>query len=216
MNSSLPPEFKNRVLLAAAQTPSMTRTQARSRAIVYSMLASIPMFIALFIAGGPRNAAGRPFVVTVVLTVGCLLLAIGATFLSSLRSRWMTGVNRGITYFLVLGMPLLYCAWIAGFHGVFEPPFERLGIRCFFLSLCSAPWPFAVMVTWRKTIEPHHPALLGAALGAVSGAWAGLMVVLFCPLSEPGHVARGHLLPFVVLIAAGSRLGARLFAVKSA
>ncbi len=215
MSPQLSPDFKGRVLLAAANSPSLTRKQAQWRAVSFSILAAIPMLSALYLAGGPEHASGRPFIVTVVLTLGCFILAIVATWLVSMKSRWMTNTPRTIALFLVLFLPILYSLWIAVFYGSFEPPFERLGIRCFILTLVSAPWPFAAMVTWRKTLELHRPGLLGAAFGAVSGTWAGLMVVLFCPLSEPGHVARGHLLPFAVLMMAGWCLGEKLFAVKS-
>jgi hypothetical protein len=215
MNPVPSDDFKERVLRAAAQTPSLTRLGAWSRAFGFSILAAIPMLALLFYAGGPRHAAARPLAVTIATTIGCLMISMVATWVVSSRTQWMTGASREASWFVALGLPILYAAWIAAFHGHYEPPFERLGIRCFILTLTAAPWPFVAMVTWRKMVEPHHPRVLGAAFGAAAGMWAGLTVVLFCPLSEFGHVARGHLLPFVVLIAAGSLLGAWFFAVKS-
>jgi hypothetical protein len=126
----------------------------------------------------------------------------------------MIGRGRAALWLIALGTPLLLAAWLIGWHTTYADPFERLGLRCFALTLATAPWPFAAMVASRKTIDPHHPSLLGAAFGAAAGAWAALMVVLWCPLAEPGHVARGHLLPFVVLISAGALLGRRLFGLK--
>jgi len=215
MNASIPPDLKDRVLLAVANTPSVTRSEARRRAAGYSVLAAIPMVILLFLAGGPGHAEGRPFGVTLALTAGCLIMAMGATWMAASRTRWMMGPGQLTCVFIALGLPLVYVTWIGAFHGLYTPPFERFGIRCFFLALAAAPWPYAAMAMWRKLIEPRHPALLGGVFGAVAGAWSGLVVVLFCPLSEPAHLARGHWLPFVVLVAAGSRIGSRLFGIEN-
>jgi len=215
MNAPIPPDLKQKVLLAVANTPSKTRSEAHWRAAAYAFLAAIPMLALLVLAGGPGRSSGRPGVVTLAIVLGCLVISVLATWIASARTRWMLGHGRALMHFVAFGMPILYAAWIAAFHNLYEPPFERLGIRCFFLALASAPWPFLAMAKWRKLIEPHHPALLGGVFGAVAGTWAGLVVVLFCPLTDPGHVARGHLLPFVVLVAAGAQFGKRLFAVKS-
>ena len=215
MNAPIPPDLKEKVLLAVANTPSKTRAQARWRAAGYTFLAAIPMLALLFLAGGPGRSSGRPRVMTLAILLGCLVISVLSTWIASARTRWMLGHGRALMHFVAFGMPILYTAWISAFYPLYEPPFERLGIRCFFVALASAPWPFMAMAMWRKLIEPHQPSLLGGVFGAVAGMWAGLVVVLFCPLTDPGHVARGHLLPFVVLIAAGALLGKRLFAVSS-
>lgn len=217
MTPAAPADLKRRVLAAAAEEPSLTRPEARYRAVVASLLASIPMAAALLIAGGPGHAEGRPLTVTILQSIGCAALAAFVTWAAGSRAHGIARPRsrRVELWLLAIGAPLLLAVWICAFHSAYQAPFERLGVRCFALALVTAPWPFAAMVMWRKVIEPHRPALLGAALGAASGLWSGLMVILWCPLSDPGHVARGHLSPFILFVGLGAILGARLFRVKS-
>ena len=45
--------------------------------------------------------------------------------------------------------------------------------------------------------------------GAAAGAWAAVMVELWCLLALPEHILVGHVLPLVALAAAGAALSAR-------
>ena len=55
----------------------------------------------------------------------------------------------------------------------------------------------------------------GAALGVASGACAGLMVILWCPVAAPVHMAIGHVLPIVALAMIGSVLGHHVIALRA-
>lgn len=55
---------------------------------------------------------------------------------------------------------------------------------------------------------------LGAGIGAVCGAWAGLLVDIWCPLVNLPHVLFGHVLPLALLVAAGTLLGQRVLGVR--
>jgi hypothetical protein len=212
---SIPSDLKQRVLEARRRTPSMTRPQSRARTLAGAALAALALIGALYIAGGPGHAEGRPLAMTVAISLGSAAIAALATWGAASRTRWMLGRGRATLWIIALGTPVLLAAWLICWHAAYVDPFERLGARCFLLTLATAPWPFAAMVASRKTIDPRHPGLLGAALGAAAGAWAGVMVDLWCPLAEPGHVARGHVLPFVVLVPVAALLGRRLFSLKS-
>ena len=59
------------------------------------------------------------------------------------------------------------------------------------LSVGMAVWPLVGMILIRKQSNPVHPGITGAALGAASGAWAGVVVDLWCPVSHPAHIALG-------------------------
>jgi hypothetical protein len=48
----------------------------------------------------------------------------------------------------------------------------------------------------------------------VAGAWAAVMVELWCPLAVHEHVLVGHVLPLVVLALAGSAVGVRVFRLR--
>jgi hypothetical protein len=48
----------------------------------------------------------------------------------------------------------------------------------------------------------------------VAGAWAAVMVELWCPLAVQEHVLVGHVLPMLALALAGAAFGARAFRVR--
>ncbi|MSQ81980.1 MAG: DUF1109 family protein [Myxococcales bacterium] len=60
------------------------------------------------------------------------------------------------------------------------------------------------------------PSWTGAALGAAAGAWAGVFVDLWCPLSNAEHVAGGHALPMLILVAVGAVAGVKVLGLRSA
>lgn len=70
------------------------------------------------------------------------------------------------------------------------------------------------MVLVRRSSDPVHPGVTGAALGAASGAWAGVVVDLWCPVSHPAHIAVGHIFPIVLLSLFGLALGRRIIAMR--
>jgi hypothetical protein len=73
---------------------------------------------------------------------------------------------------------------------------------------------FAALMFVRQRSDATHPTALGAAVGAVSGAWADLVVDAWCPLTNAPHVLLGHVAPMALLIAIGMLLGGRILAVK--
>jgi hypothetical protein len=128
--------------------------------------------------------------------------------------RSMLGPDRGALLAVALGVPLFVGLWLLLWHTSYADPFERVGVKCLTLTAATAPWPFALLAYLAPRLEPRHPRLMGAALGSASGAWAAVMVELWCPLADPAHVAIGHVLPLVVLTLVAALLGGRLFAVK--
>jgi hypothetical protein len=93
---------------------------------------------------------------------------------------------------------------------------ERLGLRCFGLTLAAAIFPLVGLSVVRRHSDPVHPAATGAALGTACGASVGVMVEFWCPVATPEHVAIGHILPIVVLSVFGACLGARVLALPRA
>ncbi len=52
-----------------------------------------------------------------------------------------------------------------------------------------------------------------AVAAAATGAWAGFIVDLWCPIAEPAHVLFGHSFPILLLAIAGALLGQRYVGV---
>ena len=119
---------------------------------------------------------------------------------------------RGQLLAVMIGVPLLVGLWVGLWHAAYDDPFARTGLRCFALTAATAPWPFAALVSLRRRFDPVHPMFTGGALGAAAGAWAAMMVELWCPLASAGHVALGHAAPVAALVLAGALAGRRLFA----
>ncbi len=218
----VPPEsLKLRVLAAARQRPVPHRADGFPLSIALAALAALAMFAVMRWApplfgdaGGLAHAAGRPASTGAWMVGGTLALALAATWLVLPSRGSMLSPARGVLLGVAVGVPLLVGVWLAFSHAPYADPFVRAGWRCFSLTAVTAPWPFAALVYASRRLEPRHPGTAGAALGSVAGAWAAAMVELWCPLSAPDHVLRGHVLPLVALALAGSAIGALTFRLR--
>jgi hypothetical protein len=207
-------DFERRLLALAEKRPSPTRSDLQGRLRWVAPLAAVAMGVVFFSFGGFRNATARESLAGFGMVGGCFVLAVIATVAALSRGRSMLGLSSRALWALALGVPVGLAIWTMAFHLVQEDPFVRFGTRCFGMTLLSAPWPFAAIVSSRRLLDPVHPRLTGAAVGSVAGAWAAVMVTLWCPLAAWDHVLRGHLLPFAVLVPMGALLGRKLFGQK--
>ena len=208
--------LKSSILAQVAAEPVPPRSDRRWPTLGLAVLATFAMVALLLAWGGASHAAGRSAGVGAWVVGGFLALAVGATWTVLPSRRSMLGRPRGRLLGVVFGVPFVVGLWLLLWHGSYVDPFERTGLACFALTAATVPWPFALLVFLSRRFEPRHPALTGAALGSSAGAWAALMVELWCPLADPGHVAVGHVLPLVLLTLAAAGLGGRLFALPRA
>jgi hypothetical protein len=215
----MPPEsLKLRVLEEIRQRPVPRRTDRLPSTIALAVLAAAGMLAVLEWGpvlfgetGGVAHAAGRPAVSGAWILGGTLVLALATTWLVLPSRRSMLSPPRGLLLAVAIAVPLLVGAWLVFWHGTYADPFVRTGWRCFALTALTAPWPFAALAYASRRVEPRHPGMAGAALGAVAGAWAAVMVELWCPVAAQAHVLVGHVLPLAVVVVAGSAIGARMF-----
>jgi hypothetical protein len=213
--------LKSRVLAAARQRPVPRRTDRLAITIALAIgavaamtavLQGIPALLGD--VGGVAHSAGRPAASAAWIVGGTAALAAFATWLVLPSRRSMLSPPRGLLLAVAVGVPLLVGAWLVLWHGSYHDPFVRLGWRCFALTALTAPWPFVALAYASRRAEPRHPGTAGAALGAAAGAWAAVMVELWCPLAAHGHVLVGHVLPLVAIVLAGSGAGARMFRLR--
>jgi Negative regulator of sigma F len=218
----MPPEsLKLRVLEAVRQRPTPRRTDRLPLTVSLAALAMLAMLAV--VEWGPRlfgelgglaHAAGRPAASGSWILAGTAALALSATWLVLPSRRSMLSPARGLLLAVAIGVPLFVGVWLLLWHTTYDDPFTRTGWRCFALTALTAPWPFAVLAFASRRVEPRHPATAGAALGAVGGAWAAVMVELWCPLATGQHVLVGHVLPLLALALAGAAIGARMFRLR--
>jgi hypothetical protein len=173
------------------------------------------MGVAFWVAG-PDNNYGRPLSVTVPLLGWAFLLALGASWLALPARASMLPRPRWLLLAVTVAVPVLVGLALSVGHLSYADPFERVGWRCFSLTLATAPGPFAALLYFGRRLDPVHPRFTGAALGAAVAAWGALMVEVWCPLAQTGHVLIGHVAPVVVLSAAGALAGRKLFGLQRA
>jgi Negative regulator of sigma F len=218
----MPPDsLKLRVLEAVRQHPVPPRRDERLATAGLVALAAVTMAAILQWVpplvgevGGLAHAAGRPAGAGAWILAGTVAVALAATWLVLPLRRSMLSPPRGVLLGVAIAVPLLVGAWLVLWHARYDDPIVRAGWRCFALTALTAPWPFAALAHASRRVEPRHPGTTGAALGAVAGAWAAVMVELWCPIAVHEHVIVGHVLPLATLAVAGAAVGVRLFGLR--
>jgi hypothetical protein len=208
-----PSALRARVLAAAAAQPSPTRKDGRRRALV---LTAISLAIALGgfeAAGGFGHSASRPIGITIALAAGWAVASLALSIVALRRP----GRAMGAPPLVMLGAatlaPFLCFAWMHVWSGAYAEPSPKFGWRCIALTLLFAATPLASFLALRRGVEPRMPSALGAIAGAAAGAWAGVLVDLWCPLTDTAHVLAGHVVPLAVLVAGGALVGHRFLGV---
>jgi hypothetical protein len=130
----------------------------------------------------------------------------------------MLGKSRAALLVLAPAIPVALLGWYAECLSHWRVasvsvPIERGGI-CLVLTLAMAVVPFAIFARSRRDSDPVHPRATGAAIGALTGAWASVLIGLHCSYVELLHVTVGHVLPVVVLAGVGAVVGGRVIGVR--
>src|SRR6266852_498647 len=121
------PSLRLRVLEAARGHPVPKRPDLVSERLPVSaamlLLAAGAMSLVLWVAGGPKHAAGRPLEVGAWVVGGTALLAIAATALALPPARSMLPRARGQLLAVMAGVPLLIGLWVGLWHTAYVDPF---------------------------------------------------------------------------------------------
>jgi hypothetical protein len=237
----MPPEsLKRRLLEAAGRQPVPTRPRRLVSGAAAAALTAAAMVAAYSAelwwgdlrrgAGLDRAAAftsgvatllrlgagtsGRPAAAGLAIVAGTIVLAAAATWLTLPSRRSMLSPPRGQLLAVAFAFPLLVGAWHLLWGTSYVDPFSRVGWRCIYFTMATAPWPFLAVYRASRRLDPRHPALTGAALGSSAGAWGAVMAAIWCPLSIGSHVLVGHVLPVVLSVGLGAAIGYRMFRVR--
>ncbi len=208
------PSARDLLLARVAAHPSPTRQ--RGRLVALGLLAlSVGVAVGiLWLMGGPAGEAARPRRLTWLVSGVWGLFAAALSGLVFTRKGSVMGRPPSLLLLAAFATPLVLLAWLHSVQGSYPEPYARVGWRCLSMTLGMAALPLGSFLLLRRGIEPRGPWALGAAVGATCGAWANLLVDVWCPLSDTAHVLVGHVLPVVVLVLAGSLLGRRLLGVR--
>jgi hypothetical protein len=211
-----PPDLKARVLAAVAIEPAPTRSTV-ARGLMLAWCAAATATLAIFFALGGPHVSERPAPFVVATAAGWSTLAIAAT-LGVTRRRSMLGRSRVGLLVLPLALPFAllgwYAPWLSRWPLACEAPVAR-GLVCLVFTLSMAAAPFAVFARSRRESDPVHPRATGAAIGAMAGAWASVLIDLHCECADLLHVTVGHVLPVAVLAAVGAILGRRVIGMRA-
>jgi hypothetical protein len=206
--------MRARLLGAVSATPAPTRSDGRRRATVLAV-ASLAVALAIFEgAGGLEHSASRPRNLTFEIAGGWALITAllsGAILWRSKSTLGRPPIVLSLGAFIV---PVAVVVWMHLFQGTYPEPVFKAGWRCLGYTLAMSALPMASFLFLRRGIEPRGPWALGAAIGASCGASAGVLVDLWCPLTDPRHVLVGHVLPIVILVVLGTLLGRRVLGVR--
>lgn len=214
----LPAALRERVLAEVARSPSPARREHRTRVALVAAGGALATAGLFFATGGLRQGA-RPLEL-VAFTAGLgLLAAIALTHLSAGASGSMLGRPRQVLLIgCVLAAPALAVVALAAAglwpeHAAEDVP-SSAHAACGLLAIVQGALLLATLVVPRRGSDPVHPAITGAALGMTAGAWTAMLAYLRCPHAAALHCIIAHVVPALVLTAAGALLGRMLLKIR--
>jgi len=209
-------QLRAQVMELTAREPSPTRAQlSRQHRFVLCIVMLVPLLV--FMAWGGIRVGPRPDRLVLQTALGSTVLAIGVAIVGIGRGRSMLGRPRAWLLSQVLLTPVLLLGWrvltSARYPNMMVQWVDRPGLRCFTLSLILALVPLLGLLWLRRGTDPVHPRLTAAAFGAAVGAFAWVLVDLWCPVGYVPHLLLGHVLPLLLSIALSALLGSRIIAL---
>jgi hypothetical protein len=205
---------KARLLASVTSMPSPARAGHAGRP---ALLVAISVGIAAVLfesLGGFAYSAARPWQTTAELAGGWALACVPLSAAVLWRPRAVLPRKPWLMFALALGTPIALFAWMQVFAGTYVEPFSRLGLRCIGFTLAAAAVPLSSFLLMRRGVEPRRPMALGAAIGAICGAWASVAVAAWCPLTNAIHALTGHVAPVVLLAFLGAIVGERQLGLR--
>jgi hypothetical protein len=197
---------RQRLIESLGNLPSPTRREVRARAALSYVLAGIWMVAIYAAAGTLEHATTRASALTLVIASGLSVVAALASAAVLSRSSSPLGRSHFSLAMFTGVVPFAVLAWLSLWqpHELHES--IPVGWRCHALSLGIGVAPLIALAVAKRHSEPQHPRWLGAAFGAIAGAWAAVLVAAWCPLFDLSHALLGHVAPILVLIATGAAL----------
>ncbi|WP_437289328.1 NrsF family protein [Sorangium sp. So ce406] len=212
-----PHELHARLVTAIAETPA-PRTPIRNR--LFLVACALPCIVAATLLG-LHALFGRPllrsdlpslptgqllleFVLLGILTVGTTAVAVrpgSAGFGSGARLLGTTTLG-ATPAFLVIAL-LFPLRSVDPEAVVASTRLHPFGLPCMVKAAIIGTVALGAQSWALRHAVPVSARLRGAALGAASGAWAGLALIIHCPAAEQLHVLTSHVAPIAVFTVLG-------------
>jgi hypothetical protein len=142
--------------------------------------------------------------------VGTAMIALPVLVLAWVRG---PGSSRRVLLGIAVFTPIALMAWSVGFAALYPDALRwwdsKPGFRCMRLSAGVGSAVLLASLFARRRVDPVDARAMGTALGAGSGAFAWMVVDLWCPVENPLHLLIGHVIPVLFLMALGAWLGGR-------
>ena len=199
-----------KLLAMLPKQPSPTRKDRRIRNVLLSF-SSVAVPLAIWWSYGGVRIEQRPLWWVIGTSAGWLAVAAWAVWGSLAPGPTMLGRTRRWQQWIVILTPTTLFVWMLAWD-LTDParlvPWEgRWGQKCLNLTMLLGAWPLLALIWMRRGSEPLHPGARGAAIGAAVGCSSGVLVDLWCPITDPSHMLLGHILPLAILSFAGLMLG---------
>ena len=182
----------------------MPRAPEKQAALALAVLSFSIALLLFDLAGGLAHGAGRPLGVTLRLAGGWAMVAVVLSWITFGGGRGSSARSKALLASSALAAPLGLFAWMQLFHGTYEEPIEAAGHQCLALTLAIGLIPFASVMALHGATRRDRAGPLGAAAAATCGAWASVLVELWCPLTNAVHVLLGHVAPVALLVVCGA------------
>jgi hypothetical protein len=204
--------MRQRILARIADEPAPTRAAVRRLDAVIATAVAVLVLGTFFALGGIRDGgAPRSLPLMIGTFAGTLAITMAVAVLAARRSPSMLGRPRSHLLFAIVVAPLLLFVWKVLYSSLFDGGLDfwstRIGHKCLGLSILLGISPLLALTRSRRGQALRYPRASGAALGLLAGMIAATLVDLWCPVAHPAHLAYGHLLPIVLLVATGAALG---------
>jgi hypothetical protein len=194
---------------ALLRTPSPTRAEQQRRAAFCYSVALGWVLLVFTVASSAAHSLPRPWLRTALIAVGlCGVGALGSA-LAFARGRAAVGGRRAWLALATLLSPLAVFSWLTVMRPADPGPEVPAGWRCLGLTIAIGAALLIAFAVAKRGSQPVHPNWLGAALGAISGVWAAVLVAAWCPLFTLAHELLGHVAPILLLAGTGALLASR-------
>lgn len=202
---------REQLMAAVAKAPSPTRRQVQTRRRLSFFAASVWMCGVFSSVGAFAHSASRAPLATAAIMLGLCILAVVSTAAVLVRGATPIGRTHSTLALTTALIPFVVLGWLAFWQPMAAHANVPAGWRCSGLTLVLGAALLAAMAIAHRGSDVIHPRSLGAAFGAVAGAWAAVFAAGWCPLFDFPHTFFGHVVPILVLAGTGT-LSARLLA----